>query len=161
MKKKFGALLLGLVMMLSFASSTFAANPTNTTWNIQGTKIGGFHVRSQGTISFDLPTTTVNFNGWASSVWDGGYCEPVEMKIYAKTSVTRYAGSSESGLAYQEQGTKNGCNAIVVSTSISDSFSSWTISTATVAANGWIKIPDGDIYEQVTAVGDHGLESSS
>ncbi|MWC30888.1 hypothetical protein [Paenibacillus sp. MMS18-CY102] len=161
MRKKIGALLLGSVMMVSFASNAFAANPTSTTWNLDGTKIGGFHVRSQGTISFDLPTTTVNFSGWASSVWDGGYCDDVEMKIYAKASITRYAGFSEGGLPYQEQATQNGCNAINVSTSISESFSSWTISTATVVASGWIKIPDGDIYEHVTANGDHGLDTSS
>ncbi|PZM61888.1 hypothetical protein [Paenibacillus dendritiformis] len=154
MKKKFAAILSCFVLLFCIGTSSISASEKS--WDLEGQKGNWFTVRSQGKITLNIPSNTVRFQGWASSIFAGGWGGNVEMKIWAKTQVTRYNGYTEAKDAYENQRTQNGSEQILVSVEVDDRYSAVLLSSATINAAGWISFDD--VYAHVTASGDHGLE---
>lgn len=155
MKKRMIILLLSCLLTLSFSASAFAES-----WNISASESNFYHVRSQGTIDIDFLGNTVEFDGWASSIFEGGWGADIEMMITAKTYVSWLNGNSSTNTTTKTQ-TVDGTNQVNVSVTVLDPYAaSGLLTSCRVYANGYLKFlpPYGDssTYWSLDATGDRG-----
>ncbi|MEK5586605.1 hypothetical protein MKZ21_30570 [Paenibacillus sp. FSL P2-0536] len=157
MLKKLSALTLGIVSAVTFASGSQASA---SEWNLYGAPPGNnsMYVSSQGNITINPVNQYVNFDGWASTIWKGGWGEDITMKIYAKTYTTYVNGTANLSSVHEDTHTfPDGINQKNLSVTINDNYSSFGLWTARVQANGWVKFDDGANYFKADAVGNDGV----
>ncbi|KWX72183.1 hypothetical protein AMQ84_26250 [Paenibacillus riograndensis] len=116
------------------------------------------YVTSQGSIGINPVAQNVNFSGWASTIWKGGWGEDITMKIYAKTFVTYVNSSTTYNTVHEDTHTyTDGIDQKNLSVTIDDNYSSYYLWSARVQASGWVKFDDGANYFTATATGMDGV----
>lgn len=153
-KRKFlVAPILALVLSLGFSTSSLAAS---TTWSLYGQDSSCkscMYVSSQGTISWNGFSTT--FDGWANTIWQGGYGATTKLRTYALTKVIYNNGISYDSRTHDESKSVSGLNMQTMPISIYDKLAGYGLWSATVDAQGWTT--SADFYYHAYGAGDHGL----
>lgn len=154
MIKKFAAILvLSVAMFTTFSIGSVDA----ASWNIKGTPAGCSsgcgYVISNGTVT-NSPISGTKYNGYASTVWPGGYGDPVTLKVYA-TATTAYANGGTAVWSDSETRTVNGLRQVLVSVPVVATHSAFYAFNATVTARGTIS--SDWFYYSMSATGKYGV----
>jgi hypothetical protein len=159
MKKKI--FMLSLIAILSFAVSSNVMAASNS-WNLYGQDSDCttcMYVSSQGDIYTNHLGYSATFDGWATTVWNGGYGAGLKLKVQAELDVDGFTNNHSKTITDTYPTYQNGASNLYNSIEIDEKFGqTQNIFSATVDAQGWVWDEDGYFYYHAYGDGDHGLD---
>lgn len=144
---------LSLAIISTYGNSTADA----ASWSLYGTPSGCSkgcgYVTSTGTIT-NYVVTGVKYNGYASTVWPGGYGKNVTLYV-AATATTGYLNGSNTVWADNETRVTDGLNQVLVSVPVVATHTGYFATNATVTVRGTIS--SDWFYYSMSATGNNGV----
>lgn len=150
--KKFVAILL---LSLATVTTINIGSADAANWSIKGTPPGcsncGYVISTGKITNYGL---TVKYNGYASTVWPGGYGDTVTLKVNA-TATTTYLNGNTAIWTDSETRSVEGLNQVLVSVPVVTSHSGFYALGAKVTARGTIS--SDWFYYAMNATGNYGV----